>query len=404
MLVLVLPLYAQLGLERAFDYANLGGAVGGIDFRVYYLTSELFLKGQNFYDPSLQIQAMRQHQLPVDDTIYLYPPLFPLLFLPFTYWPIEQAARVWYFVNLGLYLSALIVSLSALRFELRDPLTPCLMILGLLFVPALFNLYKGQVNALLLLLLVVAYVALLRGRPLATGVGVALAAWIKGVPALLFLLFLRKSHWKIIAAGIVATFGITFLLLLLMGPPPFQGFFDQALPSLAHPEPNPSNLSLRGFLSLLLTENAYADPLLVSPTLWSMASVLLSAALSASLFLASRRTADERTQSIEVGLAISLMPLVAPIGWLDLYTLAVFPLLVLVREWKEGRLGALRGVLALSSFLMLSNPRVVDLLTQLGLVLPLRHPLLIGLPLFGGLVIWALLVSLVLESRSAHPD
>ena len=108
---------------------------------------------------------------------YKYSPTFALLFAPLAYLPFAVAFLCWTLLNALLLWYAL---------ERLLPQRQATLAIGLLYLEVLFAMQYGQSNALVAALMVLAFVALQRGRQLEAATEVALGASIKLFPLALF--------------------------------------------------------------------------------------------------------------------------------------------------------------------------------------------------------------------------
>lgn len=391
---LVLPLYVDLGLRASLDHVEGRGTVGGIDFKAYYLAAHLLQRGENLYDIKAQEEAMISFGLPINDSLYIYPPLLAILFLPLTALSLGQAAQVWFLFNLALYGLTLAILVKSTGLDiLKEKIAP-LILLAFLFAPVLFTLYKGQINIVILFLLALTYWFYQRGNLAWVGVSLACATMIKVVPGLLILYFLWKREYTLASATTIAIGLMVVIGLLVAGLPPHLTFLHSVLPALARPRPNPSNLSLAGFFSLLLVENPFTPSLIDSPSLWRSLALLASSLLLTLTFLVCARHAPRA--GLEISLFVAAMPLIAQIGWVDFYVLLLLPYVVLVKHLLERR-SRVQASLAVLSFILLNSPRLLDLWTNFayGSEALLSNVLVLGTPLYGALTVWGLLAWLL---------
>lgn len=165
----------------------------GLDFRVYLLAAERFLAGTELY--------------PVSDgpMPFKYAPLTAPLFLPFTLLPARAAVALW---NLGAVVALGALARLASRAEPGPGehapwrWAPALATLALL--PAFhLELFYGQVDGVMLLLLALAAVGAERGRTWAPAAAWALAVLLKPPAVLLGLFLLVRRHWRVIPASLV---------------------------------------------------------------------------------------------------------------------------------------------------------------------------------------------------------
>lgn len=389
--LLVLPLYVDKGLHASLDHARGTGTVGGIDFKAYYIAAHMLRTGRDFYDVELQTDEVLARGLPLNESFYIYPPLLAIVFLPLTALSIQTAAQLWFFMNLVLYGVALILICRSLELSRFTSVLPLLWILAFLFPPALFTLYKGQVNIAILLLLALTYWLYRRGLEPAAGVALGLAVMIKVIPVLLLLYFIwkRKSVLSLTAVATIAAIGL--LGLLIVGPGPHATYLTEVVPSLAEPRPNPSNQSLGGFFSLLLIRNVYADYIMHSPALWKALTLSLSLALVAGVVAVSgRRDRGRESTELEIALVIATMPLVTNIAWVDLFVIVIISYAILYKQVCRRGMKRYLLVPLIASIFMVSFPRLLDVFTSLvgRYESLLRNPLAMGLPLLGLIVLW----------------
>lgn len=240
----------------------------GLDFRVYLLAAERFLAGAELY--------------PVSDgpMPFKYAPLTAPLFLPFTLLPARAAAALW---NLGAVVALGALARLASRSEPAPrerapwPWAPALATLALL--PAFhLELFYGQVDGVMLLLLALAAVGAERGHTWGPAAAWALAVLLKPPAVLLALFLLARRHWRVLPASIgfglllavpsVARYGFEGLwvqtqawmeTLARTTPPWALGHNPQGLPTLllslvwpADTEPTGSALTLAQGLALAI--------------------------------------------------------------------------------------------------------------------------------------------------------
>jgi hypothetical protein len=399
--VLVLPLYVLKGLNDSLDHARGTGTVGGIDFKAYYIAADMLRSGKDFYDVQQQAEEVQARGLPLNESYYIYPPLLAIIFVPLTALPMEQAAQVWFFLNMALYALSLVIIWRALKLSRHSAILPLLWILAFLFPPALFTLYKGQVNIVILLLLAVTYWLSARDRQVLAGLALGVATMIKIIPVLL----LPYAFWKrryALGLTAVATISVLALLgLVIVGAGPHRTYLASVLPSLAQPRPNPTNQSLGGFLSLLLIQNPYADALADNPALWKvltlMGSALLVSGVSLVLWHGRGRT---RGADLEFALIVATLPLVSNIGWVDLFVLLVLPYAVLLKYALQGQVRMRWMVSCIISAVCVSFPRLQDLFTSLVVRYEalVRNPVSMGLPFYGLVLLWITAAAVLWES------
>jgi hypothetical protein len=177
----------------------------GWDFHAYYAAAEAALDGEAFVGIDTGIPGVS----------YVYPPIAVAVFLPQAAaggWTVAFALQTLLNVCTALALAALTLRTVESR-RGRLPTVDRALVAGfwLLSAPAVAVLGQGQVDMLIALALVGAFLALERGREGLAGVALGCAALVKVFPAVLGLWLLRRRAWRAVGAS-VAT-GIAGLAL-----------------------------------------------------------------------------------------------------------------------------------------------------------------------------------------------
>lgn len=165
---------------------------------------------------------------------FTYPPFSTLFFWPLTLVPTGLGAVLWSLVNLGALAVIIAVSLLHVRPDVRDdaPRVPWAvvgMLLGpaVLLEPVMLDLSYGQVNLVLVALVLVDATTIIRvgERTLPRGIGIGLAAAIKLVP-LIFVPFLIVTRQYRAARTAVLTAGAGTLAAFLINPSASAAFWS----------------------------------------------------------------------------------------------------------------------------------------------------------------------------------
>lgn len=298
-----------LALTTIGPRADWGLFNGGVDLDVYRRGAWQILSGLPLYDG------------PVDkgELFYTYTPFSAILFTPLELLPAEPDRHYLLAVNMAV-LTAIVVQcwrLLGYRVDRRLVGISLLMALGCVFLePVRTTLFFGQIN-LILMCLVLSDV-LGAGRRRLAGVGTGLAAGIKLTPLYFVLYFLALRQWR---AGVtaIATFAATIALGWVLLPADsrkyWSGTFIQSNrigDELLHP----SNQSLRGAMARFAGE---------TPETW-LWLLLAGVVVAASMWVAVRlHRAGERLLSVTlVGLTAAV---VSPFSWTH-HWVWVVPLIV----------------------------------------------------------------------------
>lgn len=222
-----------------------------IDLIVYRDEGRAMLDGANLYGA-----------LPVGHHLLAtYPPAAALFFTVVATIPLAAAEAIVCLANLALVLlvSALSCSLVGVARERRALATLALSAVGVWAEPVFTTLRYGQIN-LVLLALVLADFTAWRGRPW-RGVGIGLAAAIKVTPGIfiVYLLLTRRFRAAAVATG---TFLATVAVAAAVVPRESWRFWTKLLydPSRVGRVENEANQSMRGWLAKLEHTRAATTP------------------------------------------------------------------------------------------------------------------------------------------------
>jgi hypothetical protein len=193
-----------LACTAALVSLHFSSSLQGTDFPDFYCAARILLDGhgRQLYDPVLQYRYQATYAGRVG-TLYIHPPFEALLYLTVAWLPLTYAYVFWSFLNLlllGIAARALAkTALPAWDWQL-------LPIFALAFVPLTLCLIQGQDSIVLLLLIVLAYTNLRRGRNRAAGCWLALGLFKFQLvlPVALVLLLARSSVRKAFASGFAA--------------------------------------------------------------------------------------------------------------------------------------------------------------------------------------------------------
>lgn|SRR5579871_2317435 len=198
---LVLILF--IGALAVFAARQLSAALQATDFPDFYCAARMLADGQgpHLYDAATQRQYQARYSARVG-TLYIHPPFEAIVYLAVAWLPLQSAYVLWFVLSLG-FLA--IADYTFAHAALKDWNWHWLFVAAVTFAPVLLCLIQGQ-DSLLLLLLVVAFLNLRRGRAFAAGcwLGLALFKFQIAVPLGIMLLFAwgAKARWHF-ARGLV---------------------------------------------------------------------------------------------------------------------------------------------------------------------------------------------------------
>lgn len=254
-------------LRVVYSFATIGMSGQLNDFYDYWAAGVLLNRGLNPYDVSALTAVQQAAGVHVETgSGYSYPLFFAHLMRPLALLPPATAAAVFSIVSLIALAFAVAILLRSLP-QLRWPLALGGGVAAGLFPPVIGSLYFGQANLIVLLLLAIAYRAVLAGAML----GIASAIKLYPVGGFLAALTARPPRWRVIAVGI-PVLGALLLLQLGTGGGSFSGRTGYFL----GPDTYWSNESINGWLSRLGIDSTWTHaPLHGLPVEAAMLTIVL---------------------------------------------------------------------------------------------------------------------------------
>lgn len=295
-----------------------------LDFYDYFYAARAVLDGVSPYDTSWADQAAAADGAPnIVGSDFIYPAWFSLAITPLASLPPAAAAAVW-------YLFSALLLLHALGSRLDDQ--PRWQLALLLWPPALFSLFVGQVNILLATLLMAAFFDREKAA-LRAGISLGVACAIKLSPLLLCATFFLSGRRRValLALGTCAALVLVGELVL---PGSTKVFVTQVLPDVAALDvrhAHPVNQSLSALFLRCFSATPHTLPLLERPA-WVAPLTALSSVSLVSLSCVAGLRAGKANELALWAMSIAVMLLVSPLSWESTYVLLTGPLCGFVRE------------------------------------------------------------------------
>ena len=266
-------------------------------------------------------------------TVNAHPPASVLLVYPFAWLEYQNAFLMWTIISFAALSVALWLIVRHLDIQVSAwSVLPCVTML-LLCYPFRSQVIHGQFNLILLLLVTLVWVAARSGYSRWAGVALGVATAIKLFPGLLFLYFVLRREWKVLAFGATTLAAVTGLTAVAFPAGTFHTYLVEVLPSLSKWQSHASNISLIGFWSKLF-DPVSAGPITILPLWRSHLLARLGGLLSCGLVLASTipvilgaRTRSDLDQAF--GLLVMATILVSPIAWDHYLLLLIVPLAIM---------------------------------------------------------------------------
>jgi hypothetical protein len=311
-----------------------------VDFFQEWSSAREVLAGQPAY-PKLREAVPRLLGTTLDlgpETVLVnaHPPVSILLGLPFAYFSYPAAVELWRLLSFGLILAGIEVIGRALE-PMPYALTPPVAVMAILLLtsgPVALTIFQGQLNGVLLALIVGAWWSDRRGHERLSGALLGLAGAIKVSPLLLLGYFVIRGRWRAVTAGLLAFLAANILTAVILGPGVFREYFA-VLPQVSKHRSGRTNAALAGLCAKLFdpAPGSPIEPLWRSPELYRLATLGSVAAVAALAALAIRRARCRREQDRAFGLSITAFLLIGPLTWEHTLLLLMLPLGLLARDW-----------------------------------------------------------------------
>jgi hypothetical protein len=311
-----------------------------IDLPSFYTASlATFNLNLSPYAPATLNQLMTGQQV----FSYVYPPQSLLLFYPLSFLSYGQAQLLMLALNHVMFLLITFMTIRILNLSLRKDSRKIALLVGylLVFRPIMVTLWAGQVNLILLALLLAFWMFARGNRPVLAGAMLALAIVLKAYPVLLlpFLLISRRQRETLATLGWLAL--ITAVAAAIIPAAAWADWFFNVIPQGGYGRipadlGSPStigNQSMAGFLARLFTSDQWTNA--IFPHAGGIAtarivSYLATGALgliSLGVVFKGRNRSPEAALRHTMMIGLPLIYLVAPISW-DHHAVQLIPALL----------------------------------------------------------------------------
>lgn len=324
------------------------------DFVQGYLLAQALWAG---IDPYQDVSSLA-NQLALNSPLPIFPHPTPhtvlmgLLTMPLSFWGYEHAAQLWCAFAL-LCLTASLILLA--RWWQGDAVEyKKVFLLGWVLLgwgPVIEDLWTGQFNAVLLLILILAWQSLRKGQEISGGIwlGSALAMKLTAWPVVLFLIW--KRRWRSVIAAGVTGFGFQLLSAAFIGIEGVIRYYTKVgttVSALYREVDVNYSASAFGWRLFAETGSAFITSIRISPLIkWQLAAKICSVlfpviVLAAGLWLAN----NSKSFDTAFALLLCVSLLVNPVAWNHYFVILLLPLAILIRhlQQREFPLVATRGV------------------------------------------------------------
>jgi hypothetical protein len=191
---------------------------------------------------------------------FLYPPLSLVLLLPLKFLPYSIASFIWLSFSIAAIYVSILFYFKINNRRINSALG--FLVLGLTFFsfPVKFTLGMGQINAFILLLVVLALYFLEKKKLLFSSVFIVLSLLLKIFPILLPLYFLITKNWKALIFLFLLAILISLIPIIVLGSNMNLYFYEKVLPTLINGwKIEYYNQSLTGFVGRLIVDSSWRE-------------------------------------------------------------------------------------------------------------------------------------------------
>ncbi|HEY8754983.1 MAG TPA: glycosyltransferase family 87 protein [Candidatus Dormibacteraeota bacterium] len=331
---------AAIGAAYNFVLLPLTGSFTGLfeDFSAYAQAAHAVAGGTSpyaFFDGSTVVMSG-----------FIYPPFAAVILRPLAALPSRWQELTWLWLALGGLVGGAVITARTLL-PATWPRARIGIFVALTFPPATYNLWHGQINTVIFLLLAMALSDYLSGHRTRCGIILGVAAGIKLAPIVLLLVLVRRGWWRAALAGAAAGAGTVALGVAALGWSVTHQYLSAVLPVLNRDNGWIYNQTWNGVVNRL---GGHSVLTVDSPSavLHGVATVLSVATVGLLLIAVSRRQRTRAEHGAEFACGIVAMLLIGAIAWYPVYVhllIAIAAAAALAHE--RGKLG--RGLAGWSS-------------------------------------------------------
>lgn len=325
----------------------------------------------------------------------IHPPVSVLLVLPLGLLNYPDAVFVWNIISLLAFLVSVLI-VAVLLDAPRSLILPSIALLPVCH-PLYGNIYQGQLNLLLTLLITVIWALERKHHSNIAGFCLAVAASIKLFPIYLLIYYAARGRIRPLLIAVTAFITINFLAMLVLGIDTYKDYIEIVIPWNAEFRLLGYNLSIAGLWHKLF----YPVPAERIVPLWSSLVVARWGTVLSNLIvtLVVARVVNQAHSVSQTDFAFAAtttaMLLVSPITWdtalpILLVTFALMAHIAVINEW-HWLMAALALILVINSTAL----QILTLISQLGHVTDnYSWVFMLGFP---SLKFYALVVTLTLS-------
>ncbi len=245
------------------------------DFGSYYAASRFIAEGINPYrstdgHQTIQITIDEQTAWQMHKSIipaYIYPSFLAIIITPLSTLSFPPARILWSVICLVAFVGCIVLTFVIFKRKPQlDVLTLLIITIFVASMPTLETMTLGQVNYIVLLLLMLSWISSTRNSSLLGGALLAAATLIKVSPVLLLLYFIWRKNLRYII-GFVLAFSFFLAMMQLLAPSVDSTYVREVLPAISARAPELNNKAIAVWWQFLFINNALANPIAHLPWL-----------------------------------------------------------------------------------------------------------------------------------------
>jgi len=340
--------------------------VNEADFTTYYYAWKAIQLGENPYDVEVLWRLAKNDDISRTIQPYFYPPPF-LLPSPLVRLPMSSLYLLWFWFDVLLGLISIVLLIGA--WHRARPLIPWLVVLAFGCASTIIlNHNKGQVNLLILSLVLGGWYALEHRKEVLAGVLVGIACMLKMSPVLFVMWWILRRRWTAVTAAFITGLCLSLITLAVVPWEVQLHFYTKTLPGFVSGGYNRLSvpIDLFGNHSLPDIYNRIwpAEGQGLSSVAQIFSSITLVAVLTGLALAFKRPPADARARAGQMS-AVALAMLLVPVYTYEHHLMWVLPAAVAVIESAlVGRLS--RIWLLFGGFALLCQAINLETLIQLS--------------------------------------
>jgi len=271
-----------------------------------------------------------------------YPPFAAVMLRPLAALPARWQELIWLWISLAALVGGAVITARALL-PSSWPRVRIAVFVALTFPPATYNLWHGQMNTVIFLLLAMAMSDYLSGHRARCGIILGVAAGIKLAPVILLLVLIRRGWWRAALAGVAAGASTVALGVAALGWPVTHQYLTSVIPVLNRDNGWIYNQTWNGVINRLGGHSVLTvdGP---SALLHGVATALSVATVAVLVIAVSRRERSRAEHGAEFACGVVAMLLIGTVAWYPVYVHLLIAIAAAAGlAYQRGKLGHALG-------------------------------------------------------------